>query len=108
MLRFHLDENMPSALATGLRRRGIDVSTTAESGLLEATDLQHLAFALNESRVVVTHDTDFIRLHAEGNEHAGIVIVPQQTRTIGEMISALLLISQRLSMADMRRQLIFI
>ncbi len=108
MLRFHLDENMPTALATGQRRRGIDVSTTAESGLLEATDLQHLAFALNESRVVVTHDADFIRLHAEGNEHAGIVIVPQQSRTLGDMISALLLISHRLAPADIRQQLLYI
>lgn len=108
MLRFHLDENMPSALASGLRRRGINVSTTTEAELLEATDLQHLAFALQDGRIVVTHDTDFIRLHAEGNEHGGIIIVSQQSRTIGDMISALLLISQRLSLEEMRRQLLYV
>jgi hypothetical protein len=26
-IRFHLDENCPRAVATGLRRRGIDVTT---------------------------------------------------------------------------------
>lgn len=29
-IRFHLDENCPRALADGLRRRGIDVTTTPE------------------------------------------------------------------------------
>ena len=28
MIRFHLDENVSSVIADGLRRRGIDVSTT--------------------------------------------------------------------------------
>ncbi len=29
-IRFHLDENVSNAIAEGLRRRGIDVTTTPE------------------------------------------------------------------------------
>lgn len=42
-IRFHLDENCPRALADGLRRRDIDVTTTPEAGLLEATRSKRLA-----------------------------------------------------------------
>lgn len=32
-IRFHMDENVNTAIADGLRRRGIDVTTTAKAGL---------------------------------------------------------------------------
>jgi hypothetical protein len=35
---FHLDENCAHAIAAGLRRRGIDVTTTPDVGLLGAID----------------------------------------------------------------------
>ena len=35
-IRFHLDENVSNAIAEGLRRRGIDVTTTSETGLIAA------------------------------------------------------------------------
>ena len=33
-IRFHLDECVSTAIAEGLRRRGIDVTTTPELGLV--------------------------------------------------------------------------
>ena len=33
-IRFHLDENVPLAVAEGLRRRGVGVTTTSQAGLL--------------------------------------------------------------------------
>ena len=63
-IRFHLDENCPRAIADGLRRRGIDVTTTPESGLLRATDEEQTAHALKEGRVVFTQDKDFLRINA--------------------------------------------
>jgi hypothetical protein len=38
-LRFHLDEHVAGAIAAGLRRRGIDVTTAADAGLLGAEDV---------------------------------------------------------------------
>lgn len=37
-IRLHLDENADPAIALGLRRYGIDVTTTAEVGLLSQSD----------------------------------------------------------------------
>jgi hypothetical protein len=85
-LRFHLDESVNNAVAVGLRRRGCDASRSKEIGLLGATDHEQLAFALTESRVLITHDDDFLRLHARGIAHAGIAYSRPNHRTIGQLV----------------------
>ncbi|MCP5120438.1 MAG: hypothetical protein GY953_57325, partial [bacterium] len=45
---------MPTSLAVGMRRRGIDVTTSAESGLASPDDAAQLSFAHSSGRVVVT------------------------------------------------------
>ena len=100
-IRFHLDENVPSAVAEGLRRRGIDATTTPQSGLLSAGDDKQLDFAHSDNRVLVTCDTDFLRLHDRGVPHAGIVYTLKGKRTIGELIHSLLMIAECLTSADM-------
>ncbi|MEH1801781.1 MAG: DUF5615 family PIN-like protein [Nostoc sp.] len=62
-IRFHLDENVSDAIAKGLRRRGIDVTTTSETGLIAASDGEQLYFAMSQNRVIFTHDDDFVILH---------------------------------------------
>lgn len=37
-IRLHLDEHVDHEIATGLRTRGIDVTTTTDAGLLGADD----------------------------------------------------------------------
>ena len=91
-IRFHLDENCPRALAVGLRRRGIDVTSTPEAGLLEATDEVQTAHALSEGRVIFTQDEDFLAIHASGTPHPGIAYCKKDTRSIGEIIRGLILI----------------
>lgn len=91
-IRFHLDENCPHAVATGLRRREIDVTTTPDAGLLEASDEQQDAFAFAEGRVIFTQDEDFLPWHASGGPHAGIAYCKKDTRSIGEIIRGLVLI----------------
>jgi hypothetical protein len=71
-----------------LRLRGIDVSTSHEAGLIGAGDDEHLDFALTESRVIVTHDRHFPRLHASGQKHAGIAYCYQQKYSVGELVRA--------------------
>jgi predicted nuclease of predicted toxin-antitoxin system len=71
-IRFHLDENVSHAIASGIRRRGIDVTTTQEAGLMGAIDEAHVAFALLAGRVIFTQDEDFLRIHAARIPHPGI------------------------------------
>lgn len=91
-IRFHLDEHCPRAIAEGLRREGVDVTTTPEAGMLGAADVDHLAYAFNEKRVVFTQDQDFLRLHTAGAAHFGIAYRRKDTYNIGEIIQGLLLI----------------
>lgn len=88
-IRFHLDENCPNAIAEGLRRRGIDVTTTPEVGLLTASDEKQTAHALVEGRVIFTLDKDFLSINGSGVPHAGIVYCRQGKRSIGSMIQGL-------------------
>lgn len=102
MIRFHLDQHIPGRLAAALRRRGIDVTTTAEAQLQDASDKEHISFAFREDRVIVTHDRDFLVRHSEAVPHAGICYCHQQSRTIREMLDVLLLINECLEPEDMR------
>jgi hypothetical protein len=100
-VRFYTDEHVARAVVRGLRLRGIDVLTVAESGLLGATDAELLERARIEERVMFTQDDDFLRLHAAGASHAGIAYAPQGA-SIGDIIRGLVLIYQILQADEMR------
>ncbi len=91
-IRFHLDEHVARAVAVGLRRRGMDVTTTADAGLLGAGDADHLTYATAQGRLVFTEDEDFLTLASQGVAHAGIAYSRQNTRSTGEVIAGLELI----------------
>ena len=105
-VRFYLDEHIPSAVAEGLRQRGIEVRTLVEMDRL-AQDKEHLAHARREGRVLVTHDDDFLRLASEGASHAGIVYVPRG-RSIGDIVRGLVRIARASSKEDLRQQIRFL
>jgi predicted nuclease of predicted toxin-antitoxin system len=107
-LDFHLDENVHLAVAEALRRRGIDATTPSDADLIGASDAQQLAFAGDEGRVLVTHDADFLRLHAQGVEHAGIVFCHAGRRTLRELIGGVLLLSASTPPADMQNRVVFL
>ena len=107
-IRFHCDENVDPAVADGLRRRGVDVTLPAEVGLVGASDADHLAFALREQRVVVTHDEDFLAHAKAGESHSGIAYCHIQSRSIGQMIATLMLIHDCLARDDMHNHVEFL
>ena len=107
-IRFHLDENVSNTVADGLRRRGIDVSTTPEQGLVSASDEEQLAFAYSQQRVIFTQDRDFLVLHSAGNEHAGIAYCIKGSRSIGEIIRGLILIWEVLNADEIKGKLEFL
>ena len=53
-----MDENVGNAIADGLRRRGIDVTTTSEEDMISALDEVQLEFALSQGRVIFTQDDE--------------------------------------------------
>ena len=107
-IRFHVDENCHRAIAEGLRRREIDCTATPEVGLISASDEQQVAFSLAQHRVLFTQDHDFLRLHAAGTSHGGIAYCGKDTRSIGEIIQALVLIWEILEPEEMRSHVEFL
>ena len=100
-IRFQLDEHVPTAVAEALRLRQIDIVTSAEAGLRGASDVEHLARAAAEGRLRVTQDRDFLRLHRQGQQPAGIAYCKQGTRSIGQLVTSLLLIYEVLEPDEM-------
>lgn len=99
-VKFYTDEHVAFAVAAGLRQRGADVVTIVDVGMLGAADVDHLAFASREGRVLVTQDSDFLRLHSAGLPHAGIVYAPQGT-PLGTFIRGAMLVHQLLDADEM-------
>jgi hypothetical protein len=75
--------------------------------MLGASDADQLALAQNQERVILTQDDDFLRLHAQGQAHSGIVYARQPT-PIGDMLRGLMLIYQVLDADEMKGHVEFI
>lgn len=88
-IRFHLDENVNPAIASALGDLGIDVTTTNDVHLPARTDTAQWKYVQRESRVIVTHDDDFLRLAHQDERHAGIAYCHPTKRTVGEIIRRL-------------------
>jgi hypothetical protein len=106
-IRFYTDEHVSKAIIQGLRQRGVDVLTVVEAGTLGVTDEAHLERARQEERVIFTQDDDFLRLHASGLEHSGIVYAHQET-AIGDIIRGLMLIFQVLGAEEMKNHVEYV
>ena len=106
-LKFYMDVHIKGAVTNGLRQRGVDVLTAQEAGMRLAEDDEHIEFALTQRRVIFTNDADFLRLHAKGIHHAGIVYC-QQTDSIGKMIQGLMLVHELLDESQMLNKVEFI
>jgi len=64
MLKLYLDEDVPEAVAVGLRVRGYDVITTKQAGKKGLTDIGQVKYAASQNRILLTHNiADFTKLH---------------------------------------------
>jgi len=90
-VKYHLDEHISHAIAEALRRRRINVATTAEAHLISQSDQSQLDFCRKQGRVMVTANSDFIDL-ANQQSHAGIVFWPRADIEAGAMVRWLVLL----------------
>ncbi|NJN22071.1 MAG: DUF5615 family PIN-like protein [Leptolyngbya sp. RL_3_1] len=75
--RLYADEGFPCQVSRLLRELGHDVLTVQEAGLdnQRIPDEAVLAFAISQNRAVLTvNRADFIRLHKQNADHAGIIV----------------------------------
>lgn len=92
---------MDPDIAAGLRRHGIDVTTTLEMNLTGQADLAQLNFARSQRRVLVTDDADFLSLATRLEDHSGIVFCRRTKHTVGEIIRFLVLIHGVCEMSEL-------
>ena len=100
-IRFHLDENVDPDVARALRQQGIDITLSAEVNLRTKSDAAQWAFIQEQQRVIITHDTDFLRLASQNPNHPGIVFSNRIDHSIGEIIRSVILIYEVLTPEEM-------
>ena len=113
-IRLYVDEDaMARALVSGLRARGVDVTTVLEGGMSEKNDREQLEYATQQGRAIYTFNVGhFCQLHteylAQGKSHAGIIVVYRQRYSVGEQIRQLLSLINKKSAEEMRDNLHFL
>jgi predicted nuclease of predicted toxin-antitoxin system len=76
-IKFYTDTHVPKQVALQLRLRGVDIVRCEDVGLKLADDEEHLIFATQNGRTVISQDYDFHTIHTrwinEGRNHCGIL-----------------------------------
>ena len=101
-IRYLLDENVDPNVALALRQHGIDAITILEAGLRTCNDDDLLSFALREQRVIVTHDTDFLKLATQSHDHPGFAYSQMSELSLGRIIRRLILMYEVLTANEMQ------
>jgi len=111
-LRLYFDENVDLRVAEALRRRGVDVLTAREQGMLGASDVAQLAHASTRGAALVTHDHHFLTLAAattrRGRSHAGVIFIALRRLGIGECVRRLALFADLLDASELRDRVEFL
>ncbi len=111
-IRLYMDHQVRLAIASGLRRRGVDVLTAHEDGAAEFDDERLLTRVTELDRVIFTHDDDFLAIADQwqraGRPFSGVVYAHQQSTTVGKAIEDLELIAKTSQPDDMRNAVQYI
>ncbi len=81
-MKIKLDENLPRRVVGDLEKAGHDVTTVVEEGLAGGRDVDVIAAAANEGRMLITLDRGLgdLRAHPPGS-HSGIIVVRSQDQS---------------------------
>jgi len=64
-VKFLVDNQLPTALADFLRKRGLDCQHVVDVGLAKASDLDICRYATDKGRIIVSKDEDFLYLASQ-------------------------------------------
>jgi hypothetical protein len=97
-LKLYMDQNVPRAIAIGLRLRGVDVITAFEDGSSLLDDPELLDRCGKLGRVLFTQDDDLLveaaRRQTEGVFFSGVIYAHQLSISIGACIRDLEMIAK--------------
>ncbi len=106
-MKFLADEHIELSVVNGIKSLGVDIESIDLLGKKGLDDRNILNFANENSEVVITRDSDFLRLHNKGMDHMGIIFIPTNL-SIGEIIKEVEKISVLFDPADLQNTIIFI
>jgi hypothetical protein len=110
-VELYLDEDVSVLVAQLLRSHGFDVLAALEAGHLGKSDEEQLAYAVSQSRALVSHNrSDFEALaqqyFAAERTHYGIILAVR--RSPYEIMRRLLVIINNLTADEIQDQLLYI
>jgi len=83
MASLYADEQFSLPVVELLRNLGHNVLTVQEAGNAGHSDIEVLAFAVSNERVVLTQNRrHFIRLHSQEPDHAGIIVCTEDRNLV--------------------------
>jgi predicted nuclease of predicted toxin-antitoxin system len=107
-----LDHNVRTAVAAGLRQRGVDVVTAYEDGSAKLDDEPLLHRANELRRVFFTHDDDFLAIAdhwlTAKRPFSGVVYAHQYRLTVRQLIVELETIAKAADLDDMQDRVEFL
>lgn len=110
-IELYLDEDVDVLVAPLLRARGYVALTAREAGQLRKSDEAQLAYAISQSKALLTHNrADFETIakayYAEGKLHYGIILATRHPPH--EIVRRLMLILNQVTADEMQNQVRYI
>lgn len=99
VIKFYADAHIAKGVTVQLKNKSVDIIRCQGVGMDNASDLQHLAYAVAEGRTIVTCDQGFHQWNEqwlrEDKQHFGIVMIkPEDQSNIGYMVRELFYLHQ--------------
>lgn len=112
MNRFYMDVHVPAAIATGLRRRGVDVLRAQEDNAAQLLDSALLDRATALGRVLVSLDKDFTvevaRRQRVFANFTGVVRLRSDRISVGVYVHELELIANAMEPAELANRITYV
>jgi predicted nuclease of predicted toxin-antitoxin system len=107
-LRFLLDEDTESILASRLSKSGYDTERVVDVDELgrASTDAQIRDYAVETDRIIVTHDDDYLAFPVES--HTGVFYVPNQRLSSHEVFRIVQSVAEAYDSRDEMQPIIFL
>lgn len=97
-MKFLADEHIDLPAVKALKRLSIDIISIQEAHMGSYADEEILDYGNKNERVIITKDSDFLRLHSKGIKHTGIIFLTSHLNTSGliKEIQKVLIIFEKL------------
>lgn len=79
-MKILLDENIDNRIKDFLESENFEVRTTHEEELDSTPDKDIIDYALENGFAIITHDSDFLEIADETENHPTVIHLPQRTR----------------------------